>query len=102
VQQHALSLLRSGEISTFPALIRRVLEDVRHDTSNAESSTAAKGEVNGATTNGNNKKINGATANGGVAESTNLAVPAAVVDQVLKVARERLEAVCEIDDSAGG
>ncbi|RYP02790.1 hypothetical protein DL764_005620 [Monosporascus ibericus] len=137
VESHALSLLRSGEVSTFPALIRRVLEDVRHDTaaaaearaaattpssasetmtSAASSDTATKnGEVNGTSTtvNGNNtitttKKtgVNGASSSGGGGggrdTANNLAVPAAVIEGVLKVARESLEAVCQLDEGGGG
>ncbi|RYP28743.1 hypothetical protein DL767_007086 [Monosporascus sp. MG133] len=139
VESHALSLLRSGEVSTFPALIRRVLEDVRHDTaaaaeasaaatatssasetmaSAASSDTATKnGEVNGtsATVNGNNttttttKKtgVNGASSSSGGSGAggdtvNNLAVPAAVIEGVLKVARESLEAVCQLEEGGGG
>ncbi|KAI1636693.1 hypothetical protein F4809DRAFT_608022 [Biscogniauxia mediterranea] len=136
IQSHALALLRSGEVSTFPALIRRVLEDVRHDTAAAAAAAEAEAadgsnnsnnntkngagagsgsgsekngsggsEVNGsaaaaaATPNGNsNNSKNGA---GGTADA-NLAIPTAVVEAVLKVARESLEAVCEIDDGATG
>ncbi|RYP49169.1 hypothetical protein DL768_005047 [Monosporascus sp. mg162] len=134
VESHALSLLRSGEVSTFPALIRRVLEDVRHDTAAAAEASAAattissasetmtsasssdtatkNGEVNGtsATVNGNTsttttKKagVNGASSSGGGGGTTNnLAVPAAVIEGVLKVARESLEAVCQLDEGSGG
>ncbi|KAI1247242.1 hypothetical protein MGN70_011129 [Eutypa lata] len=178
VQTHALTLLRTGEASTFPALIRRVLEDVRHDTAtvraaeaagttgtnnnngtttttttttnnssssssttnnannattdgtsssttttdaNSDSTTAApaaakngdsanaNGNGNGASTaaaaavvvNGNNKKKTGAV-NGissGASGENGLAVPAAVLETVLKLARESLDAVCQLDDT---
>ncbi|KAI0603370.1 hypothetical protein F4775DRAFT_27822 [Biscogniauxia sp. FL1348] len=126
IQSHALALLRSGEVSTFPALIRRVLEDVRHDTDAAAAEAAdgsnnstkngaaaavsekngnGSGEVNGSaaasTTNGNNGNSNNKSDMGGTADA-NLAIPTAVVEAVLKVARESLEAVCEIDDGATG
>ncbi|KAJ4414130.1 hypothetical protein N0V85_003285 [Neurospora sp. IMI 360204] len=96
VQNHALALLRSGEISTFPALLRRVLEDVRHDTANAPSGDANGGDVNG------KKLANGAdTANGNVPTATttapSLAVPQAVINDALKITRESLEMVCEIE-----
>ncbi|KAI0013654.1 hypothetical protein F4779DRAFT_346319 [Xylariaceae sp. FL0662B] len=140
VQAHALSLLRSGEVSTFPALVRRVLEDVRRDTAAAAATTAAAANnetasttsthtlaagtgtgavvadgVNGASSaNGTKKGVNGTAAAGngggvgggstdGASSSSNtnsLAVPPAVVDAVLKVARDSLDAVCEIDDGA--
>ncbi|RYP87904.1 hypothetical protein DL769_000356 [Monosporascus sp. CRB-8-3] len=138
VESRALSLLRSGEVSTFPALIRRVLEDVRHDTAAAAEASAAatsttssasetmasttssdtatkNGEVNGtsATVNGNTttttiKKtgVNGASSigggGGGGDTANNLAVPAAVIEGVLKVARESLEAVCQLEEGSGG
>ncbi|KAI0435238.1 hypothetical protein F5Y09DRAFT_294119 [Xylaria sp. FL1042] len=126
IQSHALALLRSGEVSTFPALIRRVLEDVRRDTAaamaasassntanttsssstNANESNTTKDGVNGAAVvNGVGRTaggVNGASAGG--ADGANLAIPSAVVEAVLKVVKESLETVCEIDPdgSAGG
>ncbi|KAK8049262.1 hypothetical protein PG994_010992 [Apiospora phragmitis] len=98
IQAHAISLLRSGEATTFPALIRRVIDDVRHDTqAKAAAVEDSKiGEANGTATNGNNKKA----VNGAAGDANNLAIPATVVDDVLRVARERLEAVCEIDEGS--
>ncbi|KAH7326420.1 hypothetical protein B0I35DRAFT_405666 [Stachybotrys elegans] len=87
IQNHALSLLRSGEVTTFPALLRRVLDDVREDAAKATSSSA---------TNGDASKTNGANA---AAEKPSLAIPESVVEEALKVTRECLDAVCEIDDS---
>ncbi|KXJ94334.1 hypothetical protein Micbo1qcDRAFT_202216 [Microdochium bolleyi] len=111
VQAHAMSLLRSGEVTTFPQLIRRVLEDVRHETATAASSSSSSGDAAGAdgstTTNGATNgagRANGST--NGTADGSggpgNLAVPASVVEEVLKVTRESLDAVCEIDNSASG
>ncbi|KAI1167929.1 hypothetical protein F5B18DRAFT_647156 [Nemania serpens] len=127
IQSHALALLRSGEINTFPALVRRVLEDVQRDaaaaasasnpssTANTQtsSSTSAneptatgKDGVNGAAAvNGANKAASGANgASAGADGTAGLALPTAVVEAVLKVVRDSLEAVCEIepDGSAGG
>ncbi|KAI1085683.1 hypothetical protein F5B20DRAFT_12558 [Whalleya microplaca] len=96
IQTHALTLLRSGEVSTFPALMRRVLEDVRRDSASSSSSSS---DTNG--TNGTKKGVNGTGSEPGGGGS--LAVPPAVVDAVLKVARESLEAVCEVgEDGAPG
>ncbi|TGJ79837.1 hypothetical protein E0Z10_g8934 [Xylaria hypoxylon] len=137
IQSYALALLRSGEVSTFPALIRRVLEDVRRDSAaataalapsnnppsttanntqtsssssssstNANESNPTKDGANGAAAvNGTSKTaggINGTTA--GPDGTPNLAIPTAVVEAVLKVVRESLEAVCDVepDGSAGG
>ncbi|KAI1742543.1 hypothetical protein F4680DRAFT_446109 [Xylaria scruposa] len=121
IQSHALALLRSGEVSTFPALVRRVLEDVQRDTATAtattttttnnqtnanESNTTNKDGVNGAAAvNGASRTAGGVNGNAAGADGTaNLAIPTAVVEAVLKVVRESLEDVCEIDPdgSAGG
>ncbi|KHO00723.1 uncharacterized protein MAM_01501 [Metarhizium album ARSEF 1941] len=90
IQTHALSLLRSGEITTYPALLRRILDDVREATASNSSPT------NGRTTNGDAKKMNGSTTTS--TEKPNLAIPATVIEEALRVTRESLEAVCEIDD----
>ncbi|KAI1406581.1 hypothetical protein F4819DRAFT_481342 [Hypoxylon fuscum] len=105
VQSHALALLRNGDVSTFPALVRRVLEDVRQDTAAAGSAAASDSssntmssngsEVNGAGANGNSSKT--ANGNGNSTAEGTLAIPESVVEAVLKVTRECLDAVCEID-----
>ncbi|KAL2262020.1 hypothetical protein VTK26DRAFT_2721 [Humicola hyalothermophila] len=104
VQNHALSLLRSGEVTTFPALLRRVIEDVRQDTALSPNGNikavngASSDEVNGKKAEGTNG--NGTTNNGTAnANKPSLAVPQPVVEEALKVTRECLEAVCELDDS---
>ncbi|KAK6950448.1 hypothetical protein Daesc_008776 [Daldinia eschscholtzii] len=112
VQSHALALLRSGDVTTFPALVRRVLEDVRHDTaaasdggSSATPNNNNNNNTSSTTTNGNNgnNKANGTTTATTTTTDGSLAVPQAVVDAVLKVARECLDTVCEVDDgSAAG
>ncbi|CAJ0541833.1 Ff.00g082480.m01.CDS01 [Fusarium sp. VM40] len=93
IQTHALNLLRSGEVTTFPALLSRVLEDVRHDSalnpmSSSSNGTSAKSGANG----------DGPKANGAADGKPNLAVPESVVEEALRVTRESLEAVCEIED----
>ncbi|KAI1457720.1 hypothetical protein F4805DRAFT_427092 [Annulohypoxylon moriforme] len=120
VQTHALALLRSGDVTTFPALVQRVLKDVRHDTLAAaaaaasttdSSSTNANAETNGTsngkagvngTSNGNSNNGSSAGAGAGGSGDNNLAVPQAVVDAVLKLTRECLESVCEVDDGPAG
>ncbi|KAK3333964.1 hypothetical protein B0T19DRAFT_142413 [Cercophora scortea] len=108
VQNHALALLRSGEISTFPALLRRVIEDVRQDTALAPASAPKASTTNGtAEVNGSAKKsANGGTpapadggphgngntsAAAGGGSTLSLAVPQSVVEDALKVTRESLE-----------
>ncbi|KAI0835543.1 hypothetical protein F5Y06DRAFT_121452 [Hypoxylon sp. FL0890] len=102
VQSHALALLRTGDVTTFPALVRRVLEDVRHDTAAASSSSSTtENGTNGGEVNGSNTNTNGASkANGASSSDGSLAIPQAVVDAVLKVTRECLDAVAEVDDGA--
>lgn len=98
IQAHALSLLRSGEATTFPALMQRVLEDVRHDTQAkaAAAEEGKNGEANGTATNGNNKKA----VNGAASDANNLAIPASVVQDLLRVTKEHLDEVVEIDEEA--
>ncbi|SPJ76279.1 uncharacterized protein FTOL_06010 [Fusarium torulosum] len=93
VQTHALNLLRSGEVTTFPALLSRVLEDVRHDSALNPTSSSSNGTSAKSGTNGDGPKTNGA-----VDGKLNLAVPESVVEEALRVTRESLEAVCEIED----
>lgn len=127
IQNRALALLRSGDVQTFPALLRQILEEVRKETT-LDSSKTTDGAANGSSSNGSNGnsnsgetvQVNGggsggkkAAANGpgapGPGEasnlhtntSTSLAVPQAVVDDALKVTRDALMAVVEFDDETG-
>lgn len=96
IQNHALALLRSGEITTFPALINQVLDDVREQTAASNASSSSASGANGkAATNGDSKKVNGAAG----AEKLSLAVPTSVVEEAMKITRECLDAVCEIEPS---
>ena len=75
-------------MSTFPALLRRVLDDVRKDTAaRGGAASADSGAVNG-------KKVNGESS-----ASTPLAVPQAAIDEALRVTRESLEMVCEVEEN---
>ncbi|KAK4639153.1 hypothetical protein QC761_705600 [Podospora bellae-mahoneyi] len=105
VENHARDLLRSGEVTTFPVLLKRVMDDIRHDTALAPSNRAANGtpgqgeEVN---VNGKNVNVNGngiKVGGGGRGENGNsLALPQQVVEDALKVTREALEGVVEIEE----
>ncbi|AEO57815.1 hypothetical protein MYCTH_2304462 [Thermothelomyces thermophilus ATCC 42464] len=107
IQAHALSLLRSGEVTSFPALMRRVLEDVRQDTALGPSANNTNGNsrpaTNGATEENGTPLANGkkADSNGsnGAAARQSLAVPQTVVDEALRITRECLDLVCEIDET---
>ncbi|KAK4218050.1 hypothetical protein QBC37DRAFT_383848 [Rhypophila decipiens] len=96
IQNHAISLLRSGEVTSFPALLRRVMEDVRHETITALKANNTNGA---AEVNGNNKKSANGDSNGTSAGTPSLAVPQSVVEDAIKVTRECLETVCEIEDT---
>ena len=71
--------------------MRRVMDDIRQATAVKSATT------NGAASDGVNGKgaVNGESA--GV--SAGLAVPQAVVDEALRVTRESLEMVCEIEEN---
>lgn len=116
IQEHALELLRSGEVLTFPALLKRVVDDIQEassSSSSSSSSSAANANGNAATTNGNNSSNSKPATNGvngsssapspskGGNEKGSLAVPQDVVDETLRVTRECLENVCEITDQPG-
>lgn len=128
VQNRALALLRSGEVQTFPALLKQILDEVRKETAleptksskstDANGSSSSNGadsttvQVNGGpagkkTSGGANGTAAGAAgANPGPGEasnlhtntSTSLAVPRAVVDDALKVTKEVLSTVCEFEE----
>ncbi|KAK4062090.1 uncharacterized protein Triagg1_10056 [Trichoderma aggressivum f. europaeum] len=99
IQNHALTLLRSGEVTTFPALLRRVLDDVREGQPSTSSTSSANGKSS-ATTNGNGdtKKTNGASSS----EKLPLAIPTSVIEEALRITRESLDAVCEIEEKGSG
>ncbi|EFX03621.1 hypothetical protein CMQ_549 [Grosmannia clavigera kw1407] len=80
IQAHALQLLRSGDYTNFPALMRRVMDDIRRDTL--------------ATPNGD-----GTADKKGSSPAASLALPKTVVDEALRVTRESLEMVCEIEEN---
>ncbi|KAF5976745.1 hypothetical protein FCOIX_6878 [Fusarium coicis] len=93
IQSYALALLRSGEVTTFPALLSRVLEDVRHDSALNPISSSSNGTSAKPATNGDATKTNGAAD-----AKPSLAVPESVIEEALRVTRESLEAVCDIED----
>jgi len=95
IQDHLLHSLRSGEVTTFPALLRRVIEDVRRDTSLAPTTNGA--EANGKKSNGTPAPA-AADSNGNPAVP-NLALPSSVVEDALKVTRESLETVCSFAEN---
>ncbi|KAM3512846.1 hypothetical protein MY11210_003476 [Beauveria gryllotalpidicola] len=105
IQSHALQLLRSGEVLTFPALLRRVLDDVQEATAKAAAAAAATTTTASAAAAGAATTTNGKaapTTNGSTATTTDvklsLAVPQAVVEDTIRVTKECLESVCEIED----
>ncbi|KAK3944614.1 hypothetical protein QBC46DRAFT_373843 [Diplogelasinospora grovesii] len=67
IQNHALTLMRSGECTTFPALLKRVIEDVKSDTNFSSTSSRHVNGVNG--TNGTDDGVNGKAMPNGTAAS---------------------------------
>ncbi|KAI6245366.1 hypothetical protein HI914_06600 [Erysiphe necator] len=108
IQSHALSLLRNGECTTFHEVLERVLEDIHVDTVIARSSTdptphlssnvhsvgEKKSEYNG---NKNLRKAEVNTSKNQEAKQS-LAIPPNVVEEGIRIVRECLETMCEIDD----
>ncbi|TVY37409.1 hypothetical protein LOCC1_G006382 [Lachnellula occidentalis] len=68
IQTHALTLLRSGEITTFPQLMSRVLEDIKNDVKVEDGNNAGLG------------------------------VPKGVVEEGLRITRECLDGVVEVGE----
>ncbi|KUI61901.1 hypothetical protein VP1G_09056 [Cytospora mali] len=136
VQSRALALLRSGEATTFPVLLKQILDEVRKETalqprsnissnsnSNSNNSNNTAGATNGAdSANGNSNgassvQVNGSGGTGkngshkgpGPGEASNLnrdtpsslAVPAAVVEEALKVTSQALREVAEFEEENG-
>lgn len=84
IQEHALTLLRSGDCSTFPELIRQVVSDIKHDTAAQQSSPT--------------KQTNGSAVNGTVKAGKSLALPKNVVDEGVRITREALDLVVYVDE----
>lgn len=117
VQNRALALLRSGDATTFPQLLKQVLEEVRKETvlkptssstngaSNGESSVQVNGSGSGG---GGSKKTNGASNVPGPGPgeasnlhqntSTSLALPQIAVDEAIKITKEALLDVASFEE----
>jgi len=104
IQKHALALLRSGDCTTFPALMSRVMEDVRSDTVEARAGTGSAGAeekgANGVNAGGKAGLGDGSAggSGGGHGEGgASLALPKSVVEEGVRITRECLETVCEVE-----
>ncbi|RKF57068.1 hypothetical protein OnM2_077006 [Erysiphe neolycopersici] len=109
IQNHALSLLRSGECTTFHEVLERVLEDIHVDTvvarssvsqtpdlsSNGHSGGEKRSESNGTK---NFKGMEGSTSSSNSENRQSLVIPPNVVEEGIRITRECLETMCEIDD----
>lgn len=116
VQNRALALLRSGDVTTFPQLLKQVLEEVRKETSLKPTSSSTNGASNGESSSsvqvngssgGGGKKTNGASNPGpGPGEASNLhqntttslALPQIAVDEAMKVTKEALLDVASFEE----
>lgn len=98
IQEHALALLRSGDCTTFPALLTRVLDDIKADTAAVRSQEG--GKENGASTNGGTAKAVTAAAvtiPGKGEGGKNLALPKGVVEEGVRITKECLDLVVEVE-----
>ncbi|KAG6365371.1 hypothetical protein INS49_006982 [Diaporthe citri] len=126
VQNRALALLRSGEVTTFPVLLKQILDEVRKETAagpapKTSSSSSANGNgpaesgAGGSSTNngaGATVQVNGSKKHAGPGPgeasnlnretTTSLAVPATVVEEALKVTRDVLKEVAEFEEESNG
>lgn len=123
IQGRALALLRSGEVTTFPVLLKQILDEVRKETAagptgkTSSSSAVANGNGTAADSSagggGSNNGVNGSkkhAAGPGPGEASNLnretttslAVPATVVEEALKVTRGVLKEVAEFEEESNG
>jgi flagellar hook-basal body complex protein FliE len=102
VQNHAAQLLRDNEVSSFPQLLHRVLDDVRRDQQQAAGSSINGAESKEKDKDGkdksNGEKKGGAVNGASVGEKPSLAIPRAVVDEALKVTMECLREIVTLED----
>jgi hypothetical protein len=96
VQNHVLALLRSGDVTSFPALLRRVLEDIRTDTLSQSNETSTTGRSSNGDKKGGANGAAASDANG--AQAKGLALPQSVIDDAVKVTRESLNEVLDVVD----
>jgi hypothetical protein len=96
IQDHALALLRSGDCTTFPSLMTRVLDDIKSDTAAARSKP---GQVNGAGGKSGGKAMgNGEVKEGRGEGGQSLALPKNVVEEGVRITRECLELVIDVGE----
>ncbi|POS85988.1 hypothetical protein EPUL_002792 [Erysiphe pulchra] len=109
IQNHALSLLRSGECTTFHEVLERVLEDIHVDTVVARSSTSqtpdlsSNGHSGGEKRNESNgtkilRRMEGSSSSSNSETRKSLVIPPNVVEEGMRITRECLETMCEIDE----
>ncbi|KAH9216338.1 hypothetical protein DL95DRAFT_363228 [Leptodontidium sp. 2 PMI_412] len=100
LQNHALTLLRSGTCTTFPDLMSRVLQDIKDDTEasalhqklQSQSHTSSNGKFT------KKKGEEGSVFVGKGEGGQSLALPRVVVEEGVRITRECLEAVCEVPE----
>lgn len=104
VQSHALSLLRSGEVATFPALVQHVLDDIKRE---AQASRNTSGSLS-TSVNSKIASANGiSNTNGSIMSQKNhklesgasLIIPTRVIEEAIKVTQEHLEGICEMEQT---
>ncbi|KIN04911.1 hypothetical protein OIDMADRAFT_157407 [Oidiodendron maius Zn] len=95
IQDHALALLRSGDYTTFPALMTRVLDDIKADTAAARNQEEAK--ENGAAAAGTSASKPAAAVLGKGEGGKSLALPKSVVEEGVRITKECLDLVVEVE-----
>ncbi|KAG0648980.1 hypothetical protein D0Z07_4843 [Hyphodiscus hymeniophilus] len=91
IQEHALSLLRNGDCTSFPELMRQVITDIKHDTDAHRKQDPNLKQTNGSAVNGKGSGEHGA----------NLALPRNVVEEGVRITREALDTVVYMDGMEG-
>jgi hypothetical protein len=81
--------MRSGDCTTFPALMTRIMEDIKKDTMTARK----EGLSNGTAGKGSGKETG---SNGRGEGGQSLAMPKSVVEEGLRITKECLELVVEV------
>ncbi|TQS38052.1 hypothetical protein Golomagni_01448 [Golovinomyces magnicellulatus] len=110
IQDHALALLRNGECTTFHEVLNRVLNDIHDDTDatrpssnhttklgSSSNSQKVGTKINASNGTRTSARVEAAAATQGECRPS-LALPSDVVEEGLKITRECLEIVCEIDE----
>lgn len=88
-------MLRSGDCTTFPALMTRVLDDIKADTAAARSQEEAKENGTASAAAGASKPAAAVAGKG--EEGQSLALPKSVVEEGVRITKECLDLIVEVE-----